>query len=253
MANYPNLKAIIRRTAILNISVLFCAVSCSYQKDVIIRSDASVLNLSSSGLKRVPEKINGLTFLRELNLFRNKIDSIPGFIGTLQRLDKLSVQSNDLVFISDSIRYLQSLKHLNLRFNKLSKLPDGISLLKSLEYLDLRNNRIEKLPENLGSMIKLEQLFLSDNNITHIPESMVSLANLRILHIGKNSIEGDLPEFIGQLTELIELDVSGCCTGNRLPDELKNLKKLEVLYISPYQILPNDIGRGSQRLRIEIR
>ena len=82
---------------------------------------------------------------------------------------------------------------------------------------------------------------------------MLGLKKLKFLFIGRNSIDDRLPEWIGEMESLVELDVSGCCNDNRLPENLSKLRNLELLTVSSYQILPNDLGKGNSRLRIQIK
>lgn len=216
-------------------------------------ASADVIDLSNRGLQQVPEDIAQAKGLRKLILFKNKIDSLPGFIGGNDSLEKLSAKSNHLVHIAPSALDLPNLKELDLRFNRLTQLPDSLHLLNSLELLDLRNNQLKTLPPSIGSLKKLEYLYLSDNDIRTLPATMKGLVNLKYLSIGKNQVQGALPDWIGEMSSLIELDVSGCCDDNRLPETISNLRKLEVLTVSSYQVLPNNIGRGNSRLVIRVK
>jgi Leucine-rich repeat (LRR) protein len=212
-----------------------------------------VLDLSNRGLTQVPNSVSNLNELKKLILFKNQIDTLPDFIGGKDSLEKLSLKSNRLVLIEPKAMDLPNLKELDLRFNKLVSIPDSMHLLPSLEILDLRNNQLKSLPSSIGTLKNLEQLYLSDNDIRTLPSTMKGLNRLKYLHIGRNSIQGALPEWIGEMDGLVELDVSGCCEDNRLPESISDLRKLEVLTVSSYQVLPNSLGRGNPRLVIRIR
>ncbi len=216
-------------------------------------STAVELDLSASKLLKMPPEISQMNNLRELVLFRNKIDSVPSFIGDLTKLEELSLQSNRLVYVPDEIGDLVKLKKLNLRFNRLKVLPEGLGNLSALEELDLRNNLLTALPQNIGELMALEYLYLSDNHLKSLPESFRKLKKLRLLHLGRNHLEGPVPEFIGDLEDLIELDVSGCGDDNQLPSSIAKLRRLETLYVSSYQIIPYEIGRGNPRLKIIVK
>jgi len=125
--------------------------------------------------------------------------------------------------------------------------------LSALQELDVRNNLLTKLPANMGALKELEYLYLNDNHLKKLPETLGELKNLKLLHIGRNHIEGPVPAFIGNLESLVELDVSGCCDDNQLPSTLSQLRRLEILYVSSYQIIPYGIGTGNTRLKIIVR
>jgi Leucine-rich repeat (LRR) protein len=212
-----------------------------------------ILNLSTCGLDTFPAAIGKMVNLTELNLFRNKIREIPGTIGNLKKLRKLSLQSNKLNAIPSETGQLVALNKLNLRFNDIESIPYQIGDLKALTELDLRNNKIKSLPSSIGKLQSLEYLYLSDNNLLNLPDSISKLKNLRLLHLGRNSIEGSPPAAIGHLAELIELDIAGCCNDNKVPAEFLNLRKLEILVVSNYQILPYGIENRIPRLKIIYR
>lgn len=244
------------KTGILALMVLITA-SCSNIRNLESAKSnpgsTTTMNLSSSGLNEVPGEIAAMTNLRKLILFRNKLETIPGFVGNLSKLETLSVQSNNLKTLPPEIGQLNRLTKLNLRFNQMKQIPDESCNLSELTELDLRNNLLDSLPFCIGDLSKLEYLYLSDNKLLQLPEDMKKLKSLRLLNLGRNNIQGKFPTLIGQLESLIELDVSGCCDDNNLPDELANLRKLEFLYVSSYQILPYKIGWGNPRLKVIVK
>lgn len=239
------------------ISILLMLSSCSNLRNLENAKSSpgsiTTLNLSNSGLTDVPVEIATMSNLQKLILFRNKLESIPGFVGNLSKLETLSIQSNKLKSLPPEIGKLSNLKKLDLRFNHLKQLPDESCNLSELVELDMRNNLLDSLPFCIGDLSKLEYLYLADNNLLQLSENIKNLKNLRLLNLGRNNIQGKFPTYIGQLESLIELDVSGCCADNNLPDELGNLKRLEILYVSSYQILPYKIGWGNPRLKVIVK
>lgn len=242
---------------VILILIVFAIVSC-YRSGPQYRINESPesyheLKLNNKGLTGIPVEVGNMVNLEKLVLFRNKIDSIPPVISNLIKLEELSLQSNRLVFVAPEIGVLKRLHKLNLRFNKLESLPEEISGLSELVELDLRNNKLKQLPTELGNLTKLEYLYLNDNNIEELPVSLAKLQNLRLLHIGKNHLLSRLPDFIGDLSSLIELDVAGCGEDFTLPATIGKLKRLEILYVSPYQIIPYGVGKGNSRLKIIVK
>jgi Leucine-rich repeat (LRR) protein len=117
----------------------------------------------------------------------------------------------------------------------------------------VRNNRLTFLPQTIGNMSSLEYLYLGNNDLRMLPVEIQNLNKLRTLDLSDNEIAGDPPEFLGQLESLIELDLTNCCSGNRLPSSLSNLEKLEYLYVNSYQIIPYSLGKRNTRLKVVVK
>ncbi|MBL0343062.1 MAG: hypothetical protein IPP71_20645 [Bacteroidetes bacterium] len=47
--------------------------------------------------------------------------------------------------------------------------------------------------------------------------------------------------------------MAGCGENFNLPASIGLLNRLEILYISSYQVVPYEIGRGNSRLRIIVK
>lgn len=236
---------------VVTISLAACHVSSEVEKQGEL--DSRHVDLSRRDLNSIPSELAQKQQIEKLILFRNQIDTLPAFIGGMDSLKKLSLKSNKLVYLDSNAMDLPSLKELDLRFNRLENIPDAFTGMLDLEVLDLRNNRLKSLPASIGAMKNLEQLYLADNDIRTLPSTMQGLKKLKFLIIGRNSIEDRLPDWIGEMESLVELDVAGCCNDNRLPDNLSKLRHLELLTVSPYQVLPNDLGKGNSRMRIQIK
>lgn len=240
-------------SAAMAIGIMSCSGNRKLSKLDSTPETVTSLNLSVCGLDTFPSQIEKMVNLTELNLFRNKIREVPDAVGNLKKLRKLSLQSNELRSVPAATGELKLLNKLNLRFNEIESLPDEIGTLQSLTELDLRNNRLKELPSSIGNLQNLEYLYLSDNDLLNLPETFGDLKNLKLLHLGRNNIQGSPPVSIAKLDQLIELDISGCCDDNRIPEEYLNLRKLEVLTVSGYQILPYGIENRIPRLRIIYR
>src|SRR6187549_979497 len=93
-------------------SILFLLFSCSNVGRLGTASSnptgTKELDLSYSGLTKVPPEIGTMVNLEKLVLFKNKIDSLPSFIGNLLKLQELSMQSNRLIYVAPEIGELQN-------------------------------------------------------------------------------------------------------------------------------------------------
>lgn len=118
--------------------------SVTPQGDILTQTEQKVsysLDLSNTGLKKVPMDVFSKVSLESLDVSHNQLE------GSLQA----------------EIRNLQKLKILDLSNNKFSGVPAEIGQLRNLEVLNLSNNQITGLPYELGNLSNLKLLDLSGN------------------------------------------------------------------------------------------
>ncbi len=163
------------------------------------------LDLSSLGLKFIPQEISNLTKLNKLYLSLNQISKI-------ENLDKLF-----------------SLRELYLDYNQIS-IIENLNNLTALNVLFLNDNRIHKI-ENLHGLIKLKDLCLYNNYIVKI-ENLEVLVNLNELYLFNNQIKKI--ENLEKLTKLVKLSLN----FNQISkiENLQALINLNVLYLHNNQI-----------------
>ncbi len=149
-----------------------------------------VLDLSNTGLKRIPEKINELTHLKYLYLSKNSISKIEN-LNNLNNLDYLDLSNNILSSIN-GVEELINLKKLDLSYNVISKLTGRIKSLYSLEILRLDYNNIQYTDNllNLKNLQNLITLSLNGNQLQELKifEDEKFLINLEELFIQYNKL-----------------------------------------------------------------
>ncbi|KAI3353623.1 hypothetical protein L3Q82_004877 [Scortum barcoo] len=116
----------------------------------------------------------------------------------------------------------------DLSRNRLSELPLEVCLFVSLESLNLYQNCLRSLPDSLLNLQALTYLNLSRNQLSGIPVVICSLP-LKVLIACNNKLVS-LPEELGQLRHLTELDVS-CNEIQTLPSQVGQLEALRDLNI----------------------
>ncbi len=141
-----------------------------------------VLDLSECGLKMIPEEIDKMDWLTELNLSLNEISRIERL--NLSKLEFLNLNGNRINKIEE-VSHLVNLKTLSLSINQLFKI-EGLKGLKNLDKLWLDHNQISKI-EGLTDLQNLKLLSLSYNQITKI-EGIAGLEKLEELYLGNNQI-----------------------------------------------------------------
>lgn len=215
------------------------------------------LNLGGLLLDSVPEDIKKLSStLVKFDLSHNNLKILPESVTSLDNLTHLDIQSNQLTSLPDSIGRLVKLKVLNVSGNSLAVLPARIESCRALEELIANFNQLTRLPEELGfELLNLRKLSLHSNKLTHLPLSTSHMMSLRFLDVHMNKL-GGLPEDLENLMNLEYLDLSNNFNYlAALPESIGGLTSLIELNISHNQItaLPASIGllEGLQILKVE--
>ncbi|XP_059355941.1 leucine-rich repeat and calponin homology domain-containing protein 1-like isoform X2 [Carassius carassius] len=129
----------------------------------------------------------------------------------------------------------------DLSKNRLMDIPSEVCHLVSLETLNLYHNCIKSIPDSIISLQSLTCLNISRNQLSVLPACVCGLP-LRVLNASNNKLNA-LPESIGQLTNLMELDVS-CNEITALPRHTGQLKALRELNVhrNLLCVLPEDLA-----------
>ncbi|XP_068809923.1 DISP complex protein LRCH3 isoform X30 [Struthio camelus] len=116
----------------------------------------------------------------------------------------------------------------DLSRNRLSELPAEACHFVSLESLNLYQNCIRYIPEAVLNLQSLTFLNISRNQLSTLPVHLCSLP-LKVLIASNNKLVS-IPEEIGQLRQLTELDVS-CNEIQTIPPQIGNLESLRDLNV----------------------
>ncbi|NXA90126.1 LRCH1 protein, partial [Melanocharis versteri] len=128
----------------------------------------------------------------------------------------------------------------DLSKNRLTEIPTELCHFVSLETLNLYHNCIKVIPDAIVNLQMLTYLNLSRNQLSSLPACLCGLP-LKVL-IASNNKLGSLPEEIGQLKQLMELDVS-CNEITALPQQIGQLKSLKELNVrrNYLEVLPQEL------------
>ncbi|KAI9106708.1 hypothetical protein K1719_022236 [Acacia pycnantha] len=176
-------------------------------------------------------------------------------------------------FPSDICTYLPELRFLRLGHNRLrgksldsiincshlevldmnhvyhtGTLPD-FSPMKSLRILDLSYNSFKgQFPMSVFNLTNLEVLNFNENadfNLWELPEDMYKMKNLKSVILSTCMVRGRIPPSIGNLSTLVDLELSGNFLTGQIPPELgmlKNLQQLELYYNQLIGNIPKELG-----------
>ncbi len=224
-----------------------------------------ILDISANSLKEIPESISKCLSLRLMNVSRNRLARLPVDLGNLMELIAVWAGFNRLTAIPDSMVSLIKLEHLDLEYNCLPGLGralDGLTNCmninvsrnciealsfeirgcEALQALDLRGNCLHGVPVELGLCKNLLSLQISGNQIDCIPDEIEGCSMLSLLDLSSNCIKGYLTEHLGNLRQLISLNVSynAITTFPSSVGALVNLKELRASH-NRLEYLPNSL------------
>ncbi|KAG6652711.1 receptor-like protein kinase 7 [Carya illinoinensis] len=176
----------------------------------------------------------------EINLSQQNLRGILPFdsICTLQSLEKLSLSSNFLYgTITQDLKNCTSLQHLDLGYNSFSGEVPDLSSLGQLNFLNLTKSGFSgPFPwKSLGNLTSLTLLSLGDNVFepSPFPVEVLKLEKLYWLYLSNCSLEGLIPEGLGNLTQLTNIELSWNQLSGEIPTDilkLKNLSQLDLYY-----------------------
>ncbi len=169
------------------------------------------------------------------------------------------IEDNELVFLScngcgiDKVDFSSNsypnMLVLDFSNNGITEIPKSIEQFINLEVLEIVGNIINEIPEEIGYLKKLKILYLNNfedefqNSIAYLPESIGNLSELEELDLGENLILKSLPKSIEKCKKIKFLNLQGNAFTS-LPQEIGNLTELTVLDLRHNQIthLPPEIG-----------
>ncbi|XVF78254.1 hypothetical protein PTKIN_Ptkin14bG0116100 [Pterospermum kingtungense] len=224
-------------------------------------------NNSISGV--IPPAIFNISTLRFIGLYQNSISgdlpsttglylpkleilelgdneltgSLPAFITNSSRLTLLGFESNSFSgYIPTDLGNLRDLQWFNVEENNLSTTPSSSELTflssltncRDLTFLGFDSNPLisGKLPVSIGNLSIQDFVAHGCNIRGNIPAEIGNLSNLIRLNLENNELSGSIPTTIGRLRNLQSLSLQGNKLEGHLSTELCNLKSLSFLNVT---------------------
>ncbi|GJN35604.1 hypothetical protein PR202_gb24397 [Eleusine coracana subsp. coracana] len=190
---------------------------------------------------RLPPSIcDAMPALRELNLAYNDIRG--GFpLGVLN---------------------CSSLEVLNVSFSGVSgTVPPDLSKMQSLRVLDMSNNLFSgAFPvASIGNLTTLEVVNMNENpgfdGWYPSSSTFAPLRRLRVLILSTTSMRGGVPPWLGNMTSLTDLELSGNALTGVIPaslGKLTNLQLLELYYNNLDGTIPEELGNLTRLTDIDL-
>ncbi|KAL2321335.1 hypothetical protein Fmac_030304 [Flemingia macrophylla] len=162
----------------------------------------------------------------------------PTFLYKCSKLVYLNLQRNDISgSMPDDIDNLVNLEYLNLGSTCLSgDIPSNIGGLKQLRVLQLQYCLFNGTfpAESISNLFNLEFLDMSSNLVlppSKFPSSLTRLRKLKFFHMYSSNFFGEIPETIGEMVALEDLDISRSNLTGHIPKDLFMLKNLTKVYL----------------------
>ncbi|KDP26385.1 hypothetical protein JCGZ_17543 [Jatropha curcas] len=203
-------------------------------------SEASALYLTRKGIKNLNITLRSITFYPQINgievyqIVDIPLEASSTTVSALQVIqqragldlgwedDPCSPISWDHIGCEGSLVTSLELSDINLR-----SISPTFGDLLDLKKLDLHNTSLAGEIQNLGSLQHLEKLNLSFNQITSFGTELETLVSLQILDLQNNSLQGTVPDDLGELENLHLLNLENNKLQGTLPHSL-NRDSLEV-------------------------
>ncbi|TVU48803.1 hypothetical protein EJB05_00078, partial [Eragrostis curvula] len=185
----------------------------------------------------------------------------PGVCDALPALRELRLAFNDIRGgFPSGVLNCTFLEVLNVSFSSVSGAVPDLSPMRSLRVLDMSNNLFTgAFPTSIGNVTTLEVVNFNENpgfDVWRPPETaFTALKNLRVLILSTSSMRGGVPAWLGNMTSLTDLELSGNYLTGRIPKELgrlPNLQLLELYYNLLEGEIPEELGNLTRLTDIDL-
>ncbi|ORX85837.1 L domain-like protein [Anaeromyces robustus] len=132
---------------------------------------------------------------------------------------------------------IKNFENSDADFKTAIKVATGFTHLESLILTNNKSKNGVILPDEIGNFKKIKILNISSNkaekdSVSTIPESIGDLETLEELDLSKNNLSGSIPNNIANLKNLKQLNLNGNSLSGTLPYTMKDLSNLQRLNLN---------------------
>ena len=249
-------------------------------KKKCVNNNLSIIEMSFSsiGIEKIPESIKHLSNLEKLVVIDDqfKINELPSTLAEIKGLKHLDLAPHhNAGAVKQTLSKISKIKQLEWLRIVIAKDPtnngEWLSNLHNLKTLSLISYKW-LIPTTITKLNKLENLYLDTNYLPTfwdqmkglrelyvssedeiLPESIKNLSKLEVLSIRSSHSLKELPDWIGDLTNLKKLNIT-TSEIKTLPKTIGKLHKLEELSVTwtPLEILPDFFSNLTALKKIEL-
>ncbi|KAH0759629.1 hypothetical protein KY290_023122 [Solanum tuberosum] len=197
----------------------------------------------------IPKEIRNLVELEKLGLGSNSFSgSLPMEIFNISRLRHIALTNNNLSGtlppnIGSTLPNIEGL-YLHGLTNLVGTIPHSISNCSKLTILELSQNKLTGLiPNSLGYLTHLNILNLRRNNLTSdsflsFLTSLTNCTRLTVVSLSFNPLNAMLPVSVGNFSKsLLTFYADACNINGKIPNEVGNLSNLLNLDLSDNNLI----------------
>ncbi|XP_047329994.1 receptor-like protein 9DC3 [Impatiens glandulifera] len=225
----------------------YCNLSGSLPGSIGNLSQLIGLSLSYNNFTGIiPRSLPNLNELKFVLLSKNHLEgSIPVGLFGLPYLDDLRLDNNMLsgalssIFFPQFISNLTKLRILDLSSNNFdgSLYLDTFSNAKHLRTIDLSNNGNLSVVDADGNFSSISSLRLSSCKLQNIPIKFLKTSkNLTELYLSNTGVSGQIPEWIGEMSNMIIFRASNNKIKGEIRSSICNMSSLEILDLSQNEL-----------------
>ncbi|XP_028794116.1 receptor-like protein EIX1 [Neltuma alba] len=235
-------------------------------------SSLVVMDLSFNNFySKIPDGLVNISSLQHIDMTKSNLHGrIPLGLGEMPNLLLLDLSWNyDLTANCSQLfqKRWEKIQVIDLSINNLyGKLPMSLGDMTSLTRLYLDSNAIEGgIPSSTGKLCNLNSFSLSGNKMTgNLPEILERtqtcpfkkpLHDLQYFVLGTNKLSGKIPYWIGQLENIVRLDLGDNLFQGHIPISFGSLRNLVILYLQNNKLdgtLPESLGQLSSLSEFDI-
>ncbi|KAG1348102.1 receptor protein-tyrosine kinase CEPR1 [Cocos nucifera] len=183
-----------------------------------------------------------------------------GVCSSLPMLRVLRLADNDISnSFPEDLLNCSFLEELNFSHSGLTGAVPDLSQLQSLRVIDLSNNFFTGgFPISIINLTNLEVVNFNQNpgfDLWRLPQTITQLKKLKVLILSTTSMQGEIPPWIGNMTSLIDLELSGNNLVGQIPatiGKLENLQLLELYYNQLSGEIPDELGNLTRLVDLDM-